>query len=168
MKNQADKESLLAEVFAEASPADFRATMLSETLRLARHRRQFRQARQMAGVLAVMSLIAVLFTQQFSKSPVILQPIVKKNAKQNYELVLTQPMPASEVISTRSFSAAAFIASVPKVTEVATTSGGFRLINDNELLSLLADKPAVLIRTGPNSEELVFANADDQRSFLKN
>ena len=55
---------------------------------------------------------------------------------------------------------------LPAVIEVATVSGGFRIINDNELLALLADKPAVLIRTGPNSEELVFANPADQKKFL--
>jgi hypothetical protein len=168
MNNHADKENLLAEVLAEASPADFRAAMLAETLRLARRRRQFRQARQVGGVLMVMGLVVILFTQKFSKSPVISQPLAKKNVKQNYELVLTQPLPASAVINTRTFTASQSFSAAGTVVEISTTTNGFREINDNQLLALLPDKPAVLIRTGPDSEELVFANADDQKSFLKN
>jgi hypothetical protein len=168
MNNHSDKESLLAEVLAEASPGDFRAATLSETLRLVRRQRQFRQARRTVGVLTAMSLLTVLIVQQFSKPTTVSQPLANKAAKQSYELVRTQPMLPGAVISTMRFSATGFAASVPKVTEIATVGGGFRSINDDELLSLLADKPAVLIRTGPNSEELVFANADDQRSFLKN
>lgn len=166
MNNRTDQESLLAEVLAEASPTDFREAMLAETLRLARRRRQFRQVRQAAGVLAVIGLLAVLVAQQFSRQPDVSMPLAKKIVKQSYELVRTQPLPAGAVISTRKFSEAQFAASVSTVVAVATVSGGFRQINDNELLALLADKPAVLIRTGPNSEELVFANPEDQKKFL--
>lgn len=166
MNNRTDQESLLAEVLAEASPTDFREAMLAETLRLARRRRQFRQVRQGAGVLAVIGLLAVLVAQQFSRQPDVSMPLAKKIVKQSYELVRTQPLPAGALISTRKFSEAQFAASVSTVVAVATVSGGFRQINDNELLALLADKPAVLIRTGPNSEELVFANPEDQKKFL--
>jgi hypothetical protein len=166
MNNRTDQESLLAEVLAEASPTDFREAMLAETLRLARRRRQFRQVRQAAGVLAVIGLLAVLVAQQFSRQPDVSMPLAKKIVKQSYELVRTQPLPAGALISTRKFSEAQFAASVSTVVAVATVSGGFRQINDNELLALLADKPAVLIRTGPNSEELVFANPEDQKKFL--
>ena len=165
MNNRADEKNLLTEVLAEASPADFRAALLAETLRLARRRRQYRQARQAAGVLAVMSLVAVLVTQQFSKPPTISTPLAKKIVQQSYQLVRTQPLPAGALITTRGFSTAGLATAIPKVMAVATVSGGFRLINDDELLALLADKPAVLIRTGPHSEELVFANAEDQKAL---
>jgi hypothetical protein len=168
MNERTDNQNLLAEVLAEASPADFRAAMLAESLRLARRRRQFRQARCAVGVLTAASLLAVLVMQQFSKSPVVSRPRAKIIGKQSYDLVRTLPMPASALVSTRSFSATGFALSIPKVVEVATTSGGFRLINDDELLALLADKPAVLIRTGPHSEELVFANPEDQNFFPLN
>ncbi len=52
------------------------------------------------------------------------------------------------------------------VVVVATASGEFRILYDDELLALLADKPASLIRTGPNSEELVFANPQGQKKYL--
>ena len=51
---------------------------------------------------------------------------------------------------------------------MATVSGGYRLLNDDELLALLADKPAVLIRTGPHTEELVFGNPEDRQRLLAN
>ena len=165
MNNHADQESLLAEVLAEASPADFRAAMLAETLRLARRRRQFRQIRQAAGVLAVAGLLAIFAAQQFSTPPTTSTPLAKKIVQQSYQVVRTQALPASAIISTMKFASAGLTASVPKVIEVTTISGGFRLINDDELLALLADKPAVLIRTGPHSEELIFANAEDQKAF---
>src|ERR1039457_6915382 len=166
MKNRTDQENLLAEVLAEASPADFRAALLAETLRLARRRRQFHHARQAAAVLAVAGLLAILVAQQFSRPTTISPPLAKKIVKQSYALVWTQPLPASAVIRTRYFSATESAAFVPKIMEVVTVSGGFRLINDDELLALLADKPAALIRTGPNSKELVFANPEDQKKFL--
>ncbi|MEI9959789.1 MAG: hypothetical protein WDM76_01280 [Limisphaerales bacterium] len=60
------------------------------------------------------------------------------------------------------------ISSSATVTEIATTHGNFRSINDAELLALVAGRPAILIRTGPDSEELVFANAEDQKGFPAN
>ncbi len=168
MNGRTDNQKLLAEVLAEASPADFREAMLAETLHLARRRRQFRQARRAVGVLAAASLLAVLVGQRFSKPPGISRPLAKTIEQPSYELVRTQPLLASALVSTRSFPATGLAAFVPKVAEVATVSGRFRLINDNELLALLADKPAVLIRTGPHSEELVFANPEDQKGFPLN
>ena len=165
MNNRIDQDTLLAEIFAEEPPADFRAAMLTQTLRLARRRRHFRQFRRGLGVFVVMSLLAVFVAQQFSKLPVISRPQAKKITNPNYELVLTQPLPTSQLIATYSFSMPGPYESVPKAFEIATVSGGFRLINDNELLALLADKPAVLIRTGPHSEELVFANPEDQKKL---
>jgi hypothetical protein len=166
MNKPTDNHNLLTEVLAEASPADFRAMMLAETLRLARRRRHFRQIRRVAGVLAVMGLLAVLLLKQTPKPSVVSAPPANRIVKQNYELVRTQPMPVNALISTRTFYENQLAAAPGGVVEITTTTGGFRLINDDELLALLADKPAVLIRTGPNSEELVFANPEDQRKFL--
>jgi hypothetical protein len=52
--------------------------------------------------------------------------------------------------------------------EIATRGGGYHLINDDQLLALLAGSPAALIRTGLDSEELVFANPEDRRRLLGN
>jgi hypothetical protein len=116
--------------------------------------------------LGVIGLLAVWIAQQFSKPQLVSSPLVKRIESQNYELVRTQRLPASALISTRNFSEVSLATPVSVIAEVATRSGGFRLINDDELLALLADKPAALIRTGPHSEELVFANPEDQKKFL--
>jgi len=166
MNEQTDNQDLLAEVLAEASPADFREAMLAETLRLARRRRQFRRVRPAAGVSVLVSLLVILAAQHLSKPPVVSLPFAIKIEQPSYVQVHTQPLPASALVSTRSFSATELSAPVPRVIQVATTNGEIRLINDDELLALLADKPAVLIRTGPHSEELVFANPEDQKKLL--
>ena len=85
-----------------------------------------------------------------------------------YQLVCTRPLSAGALVSTRKFSDTPSAAPVAGVVEIATVSGGYRVINDDELLALLADKPAVLIRTGPHAEELVFANPEDQKKLLAN
>jgi hypothetical protein len=166
MNNHTDKESLLAEVLAEASPADFRAAMLTETLRLARRRRQFRQMRSAAGVLVVMGLLVILIPKLLYKEQESAQPLVKRIVRPSYELIRTQAMPASGLIGTRNVPEVQSVTSVSTVVEIVTVSGGFLQINDNELLAFFADEPAVLIRTGPHSEELVFANPEDQKKFL--
>jgi hypothetical protein len=168
MNKHADKDSLLTEVLAEASPADFRATMLAETLRQARRRRHFRQARQAVGALTVMSLLAVFMVQRSSTPPVLSIPLAKMITKPSCELVRTRPLPADAIVGTRCFPETGFAASVPRIVEVATSSGGYKIINDDELLALLADKPAVLVRTGSHSEELVFANPEDRKKLLVN
>lgn len=166
MNNRADNENLLAEVLAEGSPSDFRPAMLAQTLRLARRHRRVRRVRRAAGVVLVMSGLAILTIRQFSRPPVVSPALAQKVVKQSYELIHTQPIPIGALISTRIFSEVQTAAPVSIVDEIATVSGGYRLINDDELLALLADKPAVLIRTGPHSEELVFANPEDQKKFL--
>jgi hypothetical protein len=168
MNHRTDPNCLLAEVLAEASPADFRAALLAETLRLARRRRLFRQARRVAGVLAVISLLAVMAGQQFSKPKAIVPARARPVAPPVYQLVCTRPLSAGAFVSTRKFSNTQSAAPVAGVAEIATVSGGYRMINDDELLALLADKPAVLIRTGPQTEELVFANPEDQKKLLAN
>jgi hypothetical protein len=165
MKRETDNEPLLADVFAEANPADFRGAMLGETLRLVRRRRHFRQARNMAGVLIVAGLSAFFLRQNFVKPMTVLPPLVKKITPSNYKLVRTQSLPPSFVIGTKPFAEVQMVTSAATVSAVATTRGNFRRMNDDELLAQVASRPAVLIRTGPNSEELVFADAADQKGF---
>ncbi len=167
MSDRNNKEKLLNDVLAETSPADFREALLGETLRLARRRRHFRQTRQTIGVLGVFILLAILGRQNWPTQSVASKPVAKKTTPESYKLVLTQPLPEDELITTRP-SSVQIVASISAVAQISTASGGFRQINDNELLALLSGKPAVLIRTGPHSEELVFANPEDQKGFLKN
>ena len=168
MNNRIDQDNLLAEVLAEASPADFRAAMLTETLRLARRRGHLRRARRGLGILMAMSLLAIFVAQKFSKSPVVSPARIAKMLNPAYNLVRTQPLPVAAFVRTRSYPATEFVTTIPTVIEIATVSGRFHSLNDNELLAMVADRPAVLIRTGPHSEELVFASPDDQKFLQPN
>jgi hypothetical protein len=68
-------------------------------------------------------------------------------------------------VTTVPFRSGQFVTPTAGVEIVQTSTGNFRIINDAELLALVAQRPAILIRTGPNSEELVFANPEDQKRF---
>jgi hypothetical protein len=51
---------------------------------------------------------------------------------------------------------------------IHTGSGNFRVNNDDELLTLVSPRPAALVRLGPHSEQLVFANPADEKGFPVN
>ena len=158
-----EQKNLLDDVLAEASPPDFRAALLGETLRLARRRRQWRHTRQTGGVLAVMVLIALLTRQNRPEKISSAPTPAKIPVAKSYQLVETRTLPAGAVVATGNFSAVKIISSESSVAQIATTGGGFRFINDAQLLALVGGHPAVLIRTGPDSAELVFANPEDQK-----
>jgi hypothetical protein len=165
MNRKPDNEELLADVFAEAGPADLRAAMLGETLRLVRRRRRWRQARHVAGMFFVLGLLMIFVRRKNPPRPPVSAPPMATAVSENYKLVRTQPLPAGAIVTTGPLRGGQFIAPAAGVEIVQTAPGNFRIINDAELLALVAQKPAILIRTGPNSEELVFANPEDQNSF---
>jgi hypothetical protein len=167
MNHEPDNEQLLADVLAEAAPADFRETMLGVTLRLAHRRRRRRQTRRVTVWLVALGLLAVLVRQNFPAHPLAPVPVAKAKVK-SYELVRTQPLSAGAIVVTRSLSANQLVASVATTEMVQTGNGSFRVINDDELLALVASRPAALVRLGPHSEQLVFANPGDERGFPVN
>jgi hypothetical protein len=168
MNDRSDQQQLLDDVLGESSPPDFRAALLGETLRLARRRRRWRQARRTAGALAV-AVFAALFAWQIRPGKISVPPqLAKTSVPGSCQLIETRPLPAGEVVTTVNFPAVKMVSSESAVTQIATRSGGFRFINDEQLLALVGPRPAVLVRTGPNSEELVFANPEDQKGFPAN
>jgi hypothetical protein len=170
MGNKADNEQLLADVLSEATPVDFRGVMLGETLRLVRRRRRWRQTRRATALLVVLAACGVLIWQKnLPQRPVTSAAALPANAvEKNYKLVETQPLPANAIVTTQPMASGQFIASTASVEIVQTRGGDYRVINDDELLALVASHPAILIRTGPHSEELVFANPKDQKGFPLN
>jgi hypothetical protein len=91
-------------------------------------------------------------------------------AAARYTMVRTHPLPASAIVITQPLSPRHRIASATSVEFVQTTSesGGFRVLNDDELLGLVSSRPAALVRLGPGSEQLVFVNPEDQAGFPVN
>lgn len=158
---------LLNDVLAEAAPADFRDTLLSETLRVVRRRCRWRQTRRAMALLAVLALCGIFIRQDnLPQMPVVPAPaLATKTMGKSYTLVETQPLPASDIVTTQPLASHQLVASSAAVKMVQTRSGNYRVINDDELLALVASHPAVLIRTGPHSEELVFVNPADAKGF---
>jgi hypothetical protein len=164
MNNSADK-NLLNHVLAETTPADFRAALLSRTLGLVRRRRRWRQLRQAAALLAALGICGILVWQKnLPRRPFVPTPETKAGGP-GYKLVQTHALPASAVVTTQPLVFGQLIAPKEAVAIVQTSSGNYRIINDDQLLALIGPRPAVLIRTGPHTEELVFANAEDQKVF---
>jgi hypothetical protein len=167
MIRKTDNQELLDDVLATST--DFREALLDTTLRQVRRRRRFRRARNGAGVIAVLALLIFLaWPKNAKQSPVAITPPIKKAVEENYTLVSTQPLSPDNLVKTHSFGAPQIITSRATVEMVQTTTGNYHLINDEELLALMATHPAVLVRTGPQSEELVFANPQDAKGFPLN
>jgi hypothetical protein len=162
MNHEIDHERLLADALADSAPAGFRETMLRQTLKLARRRRRFRQTRRVAAALVALCAVTALL---WKTSPYWL--FAPRLRSSSYELVRTQSLPAGAIITTRPLAADRLIASV-MTANVVHSSDGIRELSDDELLALVAPKPAVLIRLGPNSDYLVFANPEDEKGFPVN
>jgi len=157
MNRPTDNEQLLADALADAAPASFRESLLGETLRLARRRRQFRQMRRVGVVMLAMAFVLALWLRPRSGHRVS----KAESVPPSYQLVSTVPLPASAVVVTQPFTNPE-IASAPTSVRVITTAefgDGLRELSDDELLAL-APAPAALVRLGPHSEELVFVNED--------
>jgi hypothetical protein len=159
--NDRSEPQLLDEVLAESSPPDCRAALLDETLRQVRLLRRRRQMMRAGGVLAVAVLAALFAWQEQPVKKSFARPVAKMAAARSYQLVETRPLPAGALVGTKDFARVQMISSEATVRTVATGRGGFRFISDEQLLVLVGPRPAILIRTGPDSEELVFAEPAD-------
>jgi len=62
-------------------------------------------------------------------------------------------------VATANFASPSTISSTATVAQITTRNTGFRYLDDAELLDLAGPGAAILIRTGPHSEELVFADS---------
>ncbi|HEU5396328.1 MAG TPA: hypothetical protein VFV81_04120 [Verrucomicrobiae bacterium] len=167
MNRKPDHNPLLGDVFAEGT--EFRDAMLGETLRQVRRHRRARQIRMVAGVMVALALLAALVRPtRPPQKPVAVasKPAVKTLAK-TYTLVTTVPLASTAMVTTRPF-ANTDIGAAGSVQIVETVPGNYRTIGDEELLALVADHPAMLVRTGTHSEELIFANPQDAKRFVPN
>jgi hypothetical protein len=167
MNRPTDNERLLDDVLSEAVPADFREALLGETLRLAGRRRRWRQTCRAAASLVALGLLAGLVWQNQPRPPAAMPPVAKAGDK-GYQLIRTEPLLVSAMVTTHSLAEGQFVASVATTEMVQTSSGNFRVINDDELLALAASRAVALVRLGPHSEQLVFANPADEKGFPVN
>ena len=164
MSDPRHNDRLLADVLGEGLSADFRETLLDETLRLARRRRRGRHVRGLASALAVVAVLGLLL---WHLSPPGQGP-AGVPAKP-YQLVRTQPLPHAAWVETKPFPPAGLVSSVTtsRIVLTAMAAGVVHEITDDELLAL-APRPAALVRFGPQSAELVFVSAEDREEVLGN
>src|SRR5262245_56043276 len=171
MDPNADKDRLFDDVFAEATPADFRGALLGETLRAAGRRRHRRQIRSAVLAIALPAVIAILICrnlpQRRTESAGTNQ---NTGASTSYQLVRTQPLPAGAIVTSRPLASEELVASLASVEAIGTRAGAgdFRVINDDELLAIVGQRPVALVRLGPDSELLIFANPEDEAGFPLN
>src|SRR5437870_5336532 len=133
MNRPTDHEHLLADVLAGEDGAGFREALLSETLRRARRRRHFWQARRAAPAMAVIAGLCWLVWHSLPR-----QVTLPEAQQQNYAVVHSQPLPAAALVMTRPLAIDQLVASFTNVPRVQTAPGGghLREIDDDELLAL--------------------------------
>jgi hypothetical protein len=157
MTERSDQKQLLDDVLAESSSPDFRAALLGEVLRHARRRRRWRQSRSAMGVLVVLfSTTWLVWHNRVERLSAVSSPRTIPVVA-SYQLVAPRPFPADAVVVTANFSSVSPVSSSATVPQIATSNTGFHYLDDAELLELAGPGAAILIRTGPHSEELVFA-----------
>ena len=155
MSEDGQNRQLLIEVLSEDRTLELREALLGETLRLARRRRRFRQAQRGAAfVVVVLAGLWLVWRRPPGKLP-------ETSSPRSYSLVRTEPMARSAVVETSTFSADRIVVSAPNAGLISTVSSEPILheIGDADLLALAAPRAAVLVRLGPHSAELVFAEA---------
>lgn len=164
------RDDLLADVLAETAPAEFRAALLGETLRLARRRRRVRQATRALPVAAALVIAGFfgwspavppkrpLSAPPASAAPSILLPPVSAS----YALIRTQSLPTGALVQTPPLSSVAHVVSVASAATIHTPAGRgvVPLVNDAELLALVSPRTAALVRVGSHEQELIFVNGD--------
>jgi hypothetical protein len=163
MSNDPKENDLLRDVLDEEVPPDFRAALLSATLRGARRRRSVRLARDTVGILALVCVVGFMAWYHLRS-----KNIAARQSHHGYHLVNTQPLPGAAIVRTHSLNIDRRVVSVTVASVVRSTSSTFRMIDDNQLLALLAPRPVVLVSVGHNSKKLVFANDADEESVRLN
>lgn len=162
MNDSRETERLLTEVLGEGAAADFRQSLLDETLRLARRHRRLRQVGRAVAALAVLAGLGLLVWQRLPSGSSV--PPTKP-----YALVRTRPLPPAAWVMTKPLGPESLVASVATADVVTTAAAGvaIREMNDDELLTLAAPKAAVLVRLGPHMAELVFADPAAQEALMR-
>jgi len=155
MNRRTDQEELLAAVLAEESQAGFSDALLGETLRLARRKRQWRQARRSSGVVALLLVVGFGVWQSKPRGKQTIQLAQPPSASTPYQLIVSQPLAEAQLVVTQPLGAESLVVAGFATPTIHTYDGGFREVGDDELLALAAPQTAALIRRGPHEADLV-------------
>lgn len=155
MSERRDNERLLSDILAEDSPAGQREALLADTLSQVRRRRRFRQAQRGACAITVLAVAGLVFLRH---GPPTNSP---PSPTKPYFLIQTLPLRTTAIVESRQLPPANLVSSTPTTAVVSTVASAehARDLNDQDLLALTAPNPAVLVRKGPGSAELVFVSS---------
>jgi hypothetical protein len=159
MNPEPEPTRLLTDVTLEG--ADFREAMLGQTLRAVRRRRHWRQAQRAVAIFVILGVAGFLVYRQAGRHS---SPVAVESVSHVYRLVQTEPLPAVALVSTQPFADKVITVEPVSIVETTAASGNFRVLNDDELLALVA-RPAVLIRLDANSERLIFPDPEAEKTL---
>ena len=161
MKPESERLNLLDDVLANAAPTEFQRELLEGTLRAVRRRRRMRQCGRGLAVAGVFAAIAL------SVWNALLPTTSVKLVRPALHIVSSQPLPASMIVETRPISVLVVTSSPTTFVMVETGSikDPFQEITDEQLLALVGNRPAALVRQGPHQAELLFLNPEDINGF---
>jgi hypothetical protein len=151
-----DAERLLDEVLGEDVSPDFRAGLLTGTLKQARRRKQFRRWNR--GLLMAALVVAAWV---WSRKPRTIVEVERAATQKSLEIIMSKPMnPASIIVSSPGLAKEinssghgfAIIETDPSIRH-------FRELDDDQLMALTAGKPSMLVRQGPHEAELLVVDS---------
>ena len=156
MKTPTNHRPILDAVLEETAPGDYREAVLRNTLR-AVHRRQGRRTagRILAGVVGLV-ILACLLEPWRTPSRQAVRPVSSP-----LTMISSHPLNRSLIAETKP-GALTIVHSSPGTVAVVHTismSDRLSLVNDDQLLALLADYGAVLVRHHPQDPARLFVTS---------
>ncbi len=157
MNDPHDRDNLLDDILTEDGAGDLRTVLLNQTLSAVKRRRVMRRVRAAGSVLSVLLLTAVGLLVWHPHTPSRREAHTREKP---YVLVRTATLPEITYLQTTPLGSANLVSSSasPNVVSVETSSNApiYQDIDDATLLALAAPRPAVLVRLGPHSAQLIF------------
>jgi hypothetical protein len=154
-------QELLNDVLGESAPPDFKDSLWLRTLDEVRSRRRARQRnRALLACTVAIALPVLIWRLTLSPAPTELPPLP-------YAVIHSQPLPVGMTVESKPDTVSLVASSSATMAVIATDPARrlYREINDDQLLTLLAGRPAAIIREGPNRASLLFLEPEDQNGF---
>jgi hypothetical protein len=161
MKNRPGPDRLLDDLVGDAVPSHLRVEWLERTLTEVRRRNRARRTRSGAVAMTIsLGLFLVLWK--------MVDP--HQNLHSHYSelrIVESSPLKPSEIVETRIGTVSLINTSTRDISVVTTRTvqGTVALIDDQQLLNLVAGRSAALVRSESGQSELIFADPADASGF---
>jgi hypothetical protein len=157
MRND-NENKLWEDMLSDVAPAEFRKALLNQTLGRVRRRKRMRRLGQgvMVGALV---MVAGLLLWPGERRQTVQQP---KPVLSNVEVVSSQPLDSSMVVQSVPGLVELVNSKPAELILVDTRREEIRRISDEELLALVGNRPAALVRKGPNEAELLIVDASSR------